>query len=441
MNFLPYDNLTIPDNRQRQEFPHEAIEILAESIRSKGLLHPVVVRDDGFTLVAGERRTRAILHLHSMGVPFNCSGERCPPDSIPTIPLGELTEFQLREAELEENILREDLTWTEKAKALSELHELRVEQRGEYDQWNNPLGQSVKATAEEVFGDGTGANSAALQEARLISKHLSDPDVAKAKTPKEALKVIKKKAATEMTTLLAETYAALETPHEILHGDCLTILPTLPSSTFSVICTDPPYGVDAHEFGDMADATHQYDDSLNYFLDIASVLAHESYRVAADSAHAYVFCDIRRWNILAKEFAAAGWDVWNVPLIWSKGNGMLPRPDHGPRRTYEAILFANKGERRTTAIFPDVVTVRALHAPTFGAEKPAELFRDLLSRSALPGERVLDCFAGAGPIIPAANSLSLRATAIELDRGKWEHIVTRQDEECGGGVPKLDDLI
>src|SRR5215831_4944747 len=49
----------------RREIPAEQLHELAESIRSEGLLQPIVVRKTGdkYQLIAGERRWRAFQHL------------------------------------------------------------------------------------------------------------------------------------------------------------------------------------------------------------------------------------------------------------------------------------------------------------------------------------------------------------------------------------------
>lgn len=109
---------------------------------------------------------------------------------------------------------------------------------------------------------------------------------------------------------------------------------------------------------------------------------------------------------------------------------MLPRPEHGPRRCYEAVAFAIKGDKKTTGVAPDVISgISGIQAPRFGAEKPWQLYANLLRRSVHPGDRVLDPFSGAGPIIPAANSLMCVATTIELSLEKHHHQLTRT-EEC-----------
>jgi len=68
-----------------------------------------------------------------------------------------------------------------------------------------------------------------------------------------------------------------------------------------------------------------------------------------------------------------------------------------------------------TRVAPDVITIRTLTGQRRGAEKPASLYLDLLARSVQPGDSVLDPCCGLGPIFPAANELSCRATGIEID--------------------------
>ena len=128
-----------------------------------------------------------------------------------------------------------------------------------------------------------------------------------------------------------------------------------------------------------------------------------------------MFCDIRLFFSIVSRFTAAGWTVWPKPLIWDKGNGMLPRPEHGPRYTYDAILFASKGDKKITGVYPDVLKYSAVSGQKLlhAAQKPVELLIDLLRRSCLPGDLVLDPFAGSGSIFESAKELSLRALGFE----------------------------
>ncbi|MEZ5987706.1 MAG: ParB/RepB/Spo0J family partition protein [Planctomycetota bacterium] len=92
----------------RLDFDEDEIAMLAESIRSQGLLQPIVVRkrDRRFELIAGERRLRAV---RKAGIA-----------QIPAL-LREVDEPSLRLLALVENLQRQDLNPIEKAHSFDEL--------------------------------------------------------------------------------------------------------------------------------------------------------------------------------------------------------------------------------------------------------------------------------------------------------------------------------
>ena len=67
---IPTDTVVPNPYQPRKVIDPEAIRELAESINAEGLLQPIVVRkvDDGFQLIAGERRLRAHQHLQRQTV-------------------------------------------------------------------------------------------------------------------------------------------------------------------------------------------------------------------------------------------------------------------------------------------------------------------------------------------------------------------------------------
>ena len=100
-----------PDKHQpRRHFDETHLEELAESIRSKGILLPLIVRraHDGYVLVAGERRWRAAQKAGLREVP---------------VMVREVTEKEAFELALIENIQREDLNPLEEAEAYRRLIE------------------------------------------------------------------------------------------------------------------------------------------------------------------------------------------------------------------------------------------------------------------------------------------------------------------------------
>jgi len=101
----------------RKYFDQNKLEELASSIRENGVIQPIIVcrGDNGYRIVAGERRWRAA-RLAGMTV-------------IPAI-IRELTELQVLQHALIENIQRQDLNPLEEAYALDKLireHQLTQE--------------------------------------------------------------------------------------------------------------------------------------------------------------------------------------------------------------------------------------------------------------------------------------------------------------------------
>jgi ParB family chromosome partitioning protein len=98
-------------HQPRRIFDGRALEELTESIRTHGVLQPVVVRPlgDGYELVAGERRFRA---AKSLGLA-----------SIPAVVRADVTDEQMLELALVENVQRQDLDPIERARAFRQMSE------------------------------------------------------------------------------------------------------------------------------------------------------------------------------------------------------------------------------------------------------------------------------------------------------------------------------
>ncbi|WP_342047001.1 ParB/RepB/Spo0J family partition protein [Bacillus sp. OTU530] len=110
----------------RKHFQEEAIHELKESILEYGIIQPIIVRKSikGYEIVAGERRFRAAKEANLETVPVVIRG---------------LTDQQMMELALLENLQREDLTPMEEASAYQLLmDELKLTQ----DQLAKRLGKS-----------------------------------------------------------------------------------------------------------------------------------------------------------------------------------------------------------------------------------------------------------------------------------------------------------
>jgi len=437
----PIASITIPADRQRREFLPTEMQELAYSIESLGLLHAPVMRlvDGNLTLVAGERRFRALKQLFTLGQSFRYNGEVYTAEAgqIPYVSLGDLSPLEAEEAELDENLRRVNLTWQEHAAAVQKLHALRTAQKAQNlrtqslpDPLTSVLQQTthtIADTARELHGRSDGAYQDTVRKEVIVAKHLnSNPAVAKAKSLDEAFKILKREETRTQNVALAQKIGQTLSAdsHTLLNADCLAYmqgLVDLPSSRrFDVILSDPPYGMDAQDFGDgggkLSGIEHHYDDSLESWRALMSQFAPLTYAVTKPEAHAYLFCDLDNFHELKSLMEAAGWYVFRTPLIAHKlGGGRVPLPDRGPRRCYETILYAIKGKKPVTAILPDVIPCAADDNLGHGAQKPVALFQNLLQRSVRPGDSVFDAFAGTGPILEAAHTLKCHAVACELN--------------------------
>jgi ParB family chromosome partitioning protein len=105
---LPVDRIVPNPFQPRRYFDEAALAELADSIRSEGIIQPIVVREhlDHYQLIAGERRWRAAKLAGLTAVPVRVQ---------------EMPDERMLEVALIENIQREDLDPIEAARAFQRL--------------------------------------------------------------------------------------------------------------------------------------------------------------------------------------------------------------------------------------------------------------------------------------------------------------------------------
>jgi len=124
-------NLLRPNpNQPRKQFNPSSLQELAESIKSEGLLQPILVRpkENGYEIIAGERRFRA--------------AQMAGLKKIPAI-IKELSDRETLLIALMENIHREDLSPIEQAQALLILKQ-------EFELSQEELAAKVKLSRSQV---------------------------------------------------------------------------------------------------------------------------------------------------------------------------------------------------------------------------------------------------------------------------------------------------
>ncbi|MBV1819586.1 ParB/RepB/Spo0J family partition protein, partial [Bacteroidales bacterium MSK.15.36] len=109
-NTLPIESIKSNNNQPRKSFDEERIKELSQSIKEFGIIQPIIVKkiynENKYEIVAGERRWRA--------------AKLAGLEEVPVI-IKEISNREVLEISLIENIQREDLNPIEESKAYQEL--------------------------------------------------------------------------------------------------------------------------------------------------------------------------------------------------------------------------------------------------------------------------------------------------------------------------------
>jgi ParB family chromosome partitioning protein len=127
---LPVASIEPNADQPRRHFDEQALSDLAESIRARGLIQPIVVRPHGhrYQIVAGERRWRA--------------AQRAQLHEVPVV-IREFDDTQTLEVAIIENVQRQDLNAIEEAEGYRRLI-------SDYGHTQEALGQLVNKSRSHI---------------------------------------------------------------------------------------------------------------------------------------------------------------------------------------------------------------------------------------------------------------------------------------------------
>lgn len=404
-NFQSYPIAHIAVERtERQRRALTDIDELAESIHRIGLINPPVITQDG-VLVAGERRLTACRQLGWTSIPIQFAED--------------LSDYELQSIELEENIKRVNLTWQEEVAAIERFHLLKATNEEAWSQSDtaDALGMSKQevskklAVASEMHVNETVAGADRLSAAHnIVQRNLER----------------KKSAALDSIVtpvrLLADGSADQSGVQEEAAVDNAPSIPLLNVSfhdwqaaydgpKFNLIHCDFPYGInvaDAPRLG--ATIKDHYEDSPDIYWSLLARLRGAMDNVVAESAHLIFWHSMKFHTETKEELRRMGWNVFDFPLIWHKsdGSGIAPDPQRGPRQTYEAAIFASRGERKITEA-GCVANSFAYPGRRDGAihisEKPYAMLRHFMRMVCDEYSFVLDPTAGSANALKVAEDL------------------------------------
>ena len=453
---LALKDISVEDSRQRTVYDREKLIELANNIRDDRLIHPPTIDTlENMRLVCGGRRVKAMKAIAAKGLSIRFNGEELPVGYAPFCVVGSTDVLVLEEIELNENKIRDNLTWQDEERALARIKQIVIDRKLREKKEEKPLADEDELLKELVVTKEEIAQAADVSRATVtrheqIIDHLSDPEVAKAKTKKEAIKIIEKKNKQEHLAELAKTTVVKKSDHQIRQGDCRELIKQVPTGIVKAVITDPPYGINMHLDQSWDGTWHEYNDTESYCFNLIESLIPEWDRVMEEQGHLYVFCDFAKFekikaifdsyrkeegkkadflfsmesmlshNMGLKELKSvtksqAVFDVMYFPMIWNKGNvASYPRPDHWPRKSYECVLYAIKGGHKQNKLDLAVVDVPQIQIQDHQAGKPKALYAHFINRSTVPGDVVLDCFAGQGNLLRAAHEAKRKSINFEL---------------------------
>ena len=215
----------------------------------------------------------------------------------------------------------------------------------------------------------------------------------------------------------------------LVHGDCTKELQKLKSGSVDLVLTDPPYGKDLKMRNDTGWDGKTYDDEFQHVMNVIDLAIKEYYRILKDNTHMYIFFGTEHMQTVRDMVRKHGFYCPNVPCIWHKTGGGGPKGSpQSYAINYESFFLCSKGSRNlnkegvsNVLVYPRIAPQRKIH-PT---EKPTALLRELIEQSSLPGDLVVDGFAGGNTTMMAAWECKREAWACEMDKEYYQQGVLK----------------
>lgn len=200
--------------------------------------------------------------------------------------------------------------------------------------------------------------------------------------------------------------------NQIIKGDCVDFLKSLPNNCIDLVITDPPYG-DNVGYG-MGNKT-----IINNENPLVNCLALvECYRVLRKNSTLYNFTNWKHYPFLVEFIIKYTKFKIRHLIVWKKHNFGL---GWAFRHQYELILVLEKGKPKYNLTdFSDVQAFNGINhnQQTHPHEKPVDLIIKMIKHSSKEGDLILDPFCGSGSVCVASQQMSRKFIGVDLDE-RW----------------------
>jgi len=410
------DNVIVRD-RAREDFGN--LKELIESFKREGIIQPLAVQqtEEGYILLAGERRLRAAKESKIENIPVRIYEE-------------ELSNIEVKSIELAENLYRKDFEWQEQVKLKSDIWEIQQKLHGKKTSTSpNAKGVSKRDVAS-ILGD----SPSVFTEDLKLAEFMNDiPILMEQKTKSDAKKMMKKLERDVQTFHAAKEYKEKEGKKSInkkmkgiidsyIINDFFKGVKKIGDKTIDIVEIDPPYAINLKDLKKQSGAktgTQEYNEiPMEEYEKFMKKTIKECVRVMKQDS--WLLCWFGPdpwfsilWNIIKDE----GLEGIGIPAIWFKGTGQTMQPNYYMANSYEMFFYARKGKpelnvkgRPNVFHFMPVPPSRKIH-PT---ERPIEMISEILNVFGRLGSTVMIPFLGSGNTILAANNRKMNGFGFEL---------------------------
>jgi site-specific DNA-methyltransferase (adenine-specific) len=431
--------IVLNDNRRKVD--ESKVKELAESIKQLGLINPITVNSNN-VLIAGNHRLEA----------FKLLGK----DEIEVSVL-DLNNLLAELAEIDENLVRNELHWTDADKQIARRKIIYLElypdtKKGAVNQHTKDvlnenfafskttanLTNQSKRTIEQSVKRGIEITKEEAEVLKTIDAPKSYGDILIKQTTETRAKVIdalkveskpveiiiqeikKEEKKAEYKEKVLEARIETKINESIKQGNSLEILETLEDGCIDIVLTDPPYGIDyvSNRSTDENAITKRglLNDGKDEAFDLLDKTCEILQRKTAVNSHLYFFCS---WSVFSKfEAIISKYFTIKTPIVWDKGNKGSGDLDNDWGNQTEIIIYCVKGKKLINNRRGNLISVSRLHTSKMihPTQKPNELIKEILEVSFNEGDFVVDPFMGSGSTIKVCQELKAKCLGIELDK-------------------------
>lgn len=374
---------------------------------------------------------------------------------------GDLPPLEQKIIELEENLQRKEMTWSEEDAMRSEIHRLRTLQATEAGAtW------TARDTAREL-----GEHPATISRAIKVTEAIkNDPHLRNVGSKGAALRIIDMREHLQARERRGER-GVQDVRDVLVLQDCRIWLPTLATASVDMVLTDPPYGIDFDEaagkvsrrqkdrgigrgfgsgFGDGEEATK--DMLTDVIPEMMRILKPTGWLVMFQSDFLYDFAKLLMEDCCLTHFEyrdetsgdkhciKGGGDsppctfgfVEEPRWLWYRPNSKnLPHfPDRHVQSQYEPMLVFNRGKGRILKQWNGTRPVGNVleYDSEYGdrihtTQKPVALASEVAERLTIVGDLVVDPFFGSGSLLAGVAVRGRKIAGCEVNDNIFEQAI------------------